>query len=667
MIKFISTQLNGSNNIVEVLNFVNNLQEIYFDYETTGLNVHINKPILLAVGNDNVQYVIDLRSIDATYIKKLFDDNKHKLWVAHAAKFEYKFTKVHYKVELRNLYCTMIASQVIYNGYEVSHSLKECMLRHFGIKLNKDERKSFEGMDDKKAFIDSQILYVAEDIAFLPRLKARQLEVCPDIELRNYLFEIEFPLIPCIGDTELNGVIINSKKWLDIYYENIKKVEEHKVLFKQLLSKLLSNSKLKTPFKKDTPKTKKNRVKIAYQQSIPFGGVDTTVKTYEKLVLEDLLISSSYQLKEVFKRLDLNFPDTNEATLQNYLLNTHDSPYEELINTLLVIRETEKLASTYGKEFLNAINPITKKLHTNYHQCKSDTLRIISTEPNLQNLPRLNSMRNCFEAESGYTFAIIDFDGQEVRLAASHSRDAVLLKSLNDGLDLHSYLAEPSYNIIYKEIGYIPNHGSFKSKSLQLNSDNTITVSKTINKGLRQEHKSLLFAKFYLAGANRFAQVLNIPKEVAYKVYNKLSSNLIGLDKYQKQLTTKVQKSLTVFANSIYKVRKYFHKVKLGTMEVYEMDKQSVNFPIQSSGAQQVKESWITIDRYFRDNNIYNKYPKTIIVLHIYDELVIQLPDEELDFLANKCKEIMEETGQRYLIPEIKCKAELTISKVWKK
>jgi hypothetical protein len=49
-------------------------------------------------------------------------------------------------------------------------------------------------------------------------------------------------------------------------------------------------------------------------------------------------------------------------------------------------------------------------------------------------------------------------------------------------------------------------------------------------------------------------------------------------------------------------------------------------------------------------------------------ELVFQLPDnEEFDYLANKCKEIMEETGQKYLIPEIKCKAELTISKVWKK
>lgn len=667
MIKFISTQLNGSNNIVEVLDFVNNLQEIYFDFETTGLNPHVDKPILLAVGNADMQYVIDLRSTDTKYIKKLFEDNKHKLWVAHNAKFDYKFTKVHYKVELRNLYCTMIASQVIWNGWDISHSLKECMLRHFGIKLNKDERKSFEGMDDKKAFSDSQILYVAEDIAFLPRLKARQLEVCPDVELKNYLFEIEFPLIACIADTELTGVIINSAKWLEIYYENIKKVEEYKVLFKQLLSKLLPNNKLKTPFKKDTPKTKKNRVKIAYQQSIPFEGVDTTVKTYEELVLEDLLISSSYQLKEVFKRLGLNFPDTNEATLQNYLLNTHDSPYEELINTLLVIRETEKLASTYGKEFLNSINPVTKKIHTNYHQCKSDTLRIISTEPNLQNLPKLNNYRNCFISEPGYTFAVIDYSGQEVLLAASHSRDKVLLKSINEGLDLHSYLAEPSYNIIYKELGYVPNHGSFKSKTLCVNPDNTITVSKDINKGLRQEHKSLLFAKFYLAGANRFAQVLNIPKEIAYKVYNKLSSNLIDLDKYQKQLTTKIQQSLTVFANNIYKVRKYFHKVKLGTMEIYEMDKQAVNFPIQSSGAQQVKESWINIDKYFRDNGIYDKYPKTIIVLHIYDELVIQLPDNELDFLANKCKEIMEETGQRYLIPEIKCKAELTISKVWKK
>ena len=80
MIKFISTQLNGSNNIVEVLDFVNNLQEIYFDYETTGLNVHVDKPILLAVGNQDMQYVIDLRSTDKQYIIKLFDNSEKDMF-----------------------------------------------------------------------------------------------------------------------------------------------------------------------------------------------------------------------------------------------------------------------------------------------------------------------------------------------------------------------------------------------------------------------------------------------------------------------------------------------------------------------------------------------------------------------------------------------------------
>lgn len=620
MIKFISTQLNGSNNIVEILEYISGLSEIYFDYETTSLCPYLGKPILLAVGNQDIQYVIDLRSTDKQYIIKLFANNKDKLWIAHNAKFEYKFTKVHYHVELRNLYCTMIASQVIYNGFEISHSLKECMLRHFGIKLNKDERKSFEGMDDRKAFSDNQIVYVAEDIAFLPKLKARQLEVCPDIELKNYLFEIEFPFIKCLGRAEVQGVHLDINDWKEVYFSNLKKAEEAKNNFKKELTRVMSKNLLRAPFKKDTSKTKKKRQKLAYQQALPFPDMEVReIKTHEDLIIEELNLGSPNQIKEVFERLGLNLEDTNESTFNTYLLNTKDNRFNQLIEYLLQIREYEKAANTYGIDWQKYINPITKNIHTNYGQAMTDTLRVSSEHPNLMNIPKLNIYRNCFKAKQNYKFAIIDYESQEVNLAGSQSKDPLLIAANNQGLDIHSLLANDTYNIIYKKLGYIPNHGSFKSKDLVVNEDNTIEVSKIKNKGLRQEHKSLLFAKFYKAGAKRFMQVLNIPKEVAYEVFNNLNKKLNVLEKYQQGICRTIDRTLTIIGNPITKTRKYFEGVKKGTMEMYEAHKQGCNFPIQNLGAIQKKHSWVNIDKFFYHNGYYEKYPDIGVVLDIHD------------------------------------------------
>ena len=283
MIVFISTQLNGTNNIQQVLDWANAQSDIYFDFETSGLCPYLSKPILLAVGNEDIQYVIDCRSTDKEYIKKLFYQNKDKLWIAHNAKFDAKFVAVHYKVYLRNLYCTMIASQVIYNGYSFSHSLNEVLIRHFGIKLDKSIRKNFQNIKDTDAITDEEVIYNATDIVHLPKLKKRQEEVCPSKELWNYINNIEFKLISCIVRTELQGIPLNIDKWAENYKENLRIVEANKIAFKEELLRLNPNI-FKTATKKETKSKQKKRALIAYQQDLFNPGV---VKTYEELVEND--------------------------------------------------------------------------------------------------------------------------------------------------------------------------------------------------------------------------------------------------------------------------------------------------------------------------------------------------------------------------------------------
>lgn len=605
---------------------------VEIDFETTGLDIRTLIPILLGIKYGDDEIIINLLKIkDISKLLGIFVD---KLWIAHNAKFEYSILKYHYKFELEKIWCTQVCSQILTNGTDLKNSYDVCLERSFNIKLDKSVRNSFINRNLDLPITEAEKQYLIQDIRHLKRLKERQQHL-GNSNLLSYCFDLENKFIPVLAEMEMEGIKINTDKWNE-NTENYKKEAVNQVqLAKEELLKLDNDfpNLLKEKFLSNKNKEDKEKNQLALFDKFEF--------TNKQLIIDGFNIGSSTQVKEIFKRCYLNLESTDEPSLNSFILNNRNHKLVPFVEYLLGTREYLKLVGTYGSSFLRYINPVTNKIHTNYMQAFTDTGRLSSNDPNLQNIPARAEIRACFIPDNNeYIFVDVDLSGQELRLAASHSQDKVLLASFNEGLDLHSYLAQDTYRIINNNPNFI--------------------VSKQENVDLRNLHKTVLFGYLYGAGVKRIADVLNIPIDISKKVYAKLKENLSDLTKYQNRLRQSVVKNKEIRCGSYINRIRYFNFHKEINLEDYEIEKQGINFPIQSTGASMLKEAGIKIREYSKQHN-----NEVIIKLQVHDEYLIQIPKDKM-FHAENIKTIMEEVGSTYL-KGLKMESEMKIATFWAK
>lgn len=641
MLYFISNQLeiyDKPYTIEHCLPLLKTIPVIGLDFETTGLDIRTLKPLLLALGDKHNKFVIDLLSISKQELQVLFIELQKNdiLFVAHNFKYDLAILQYIYEIKLNWIWCTQIASQVIYNGCRFGHSLAELLDRHFDIKLSKQVRTSFINFTGNK-FVPEQIEYAANDIGYLPDLYVRQIQIAckPDYNLMYLLREIEMPFIKVLLDMELGGVYINARKWKDAAIINKAKQDNIDTQIKQELNEL-ANCYPHLFLERIKTKQKLRKKEINIHQAMLFDPIQITNTA---TIVKYFQASSSDNIMEIYKRFDIKLEDTKGDTLKQILPNT--GILEPLTRLLIQYKELGQLCTTFGLAYLDHIHPITKRVHTNYSQCFTDTGRLSSSNPNLQNIPAIKELRNCVEADEGYEFVDIDLAGQELRLAASQSQDKLLLASFNEGLDLHSVLAQSSYRIITE--------------------NNELIVSKKINKELRNNHKPVLFGLIYKAGTKRIAEVLNIPLNTAKLVLENIKALLPDLFKYQEHISKNVLKTNIIRANTITNRRKYFEDLVKGIIQEYKVEKEACNFPIQATAADQIKEAGIKLKELL---DTYND-PKVRLIATIHDEYIVQIPIGNID-LANQCKLIMEECGSKYLTGLV-MESEMLISKYWDK
>jgi DNA polymerase I-like protein with 3'-5' exonuclease and polymerase domains len=102
----------------KVIDYCKSLEVIGFDKETTGLDAYLAKILLIILGDDKNQYVIDAYSFTSDEVHNMFISiGLDKIYLGQNLKFDYKFAKVHYNIELRNLYDVMIAEQRLTQSY----------------------------------------------------------------------------------------------------------------------------------------------------------------------------------------------------------------------------------------------------------------------------------------------------------------------------------------------------------------------------------------------------------------------------------------------------------------------------------------------------------------------------------------------------------------------
>ena len=226
----------------DVVKYCSDKHIIAVDTETNGLDYTSNEITMLQIGDNDHQFVIDVRVIDITPLKILLE-NKETIKILHNAKFDYLFIKSQFEIELNNVYDTMLVEKIINCGKYMRFGLKNLVLKYFNKTLDKSIRTTF---GSNNPFTKAQIMYGAKDIEYLIKIKERQTPFIDKYKLHNTV-DLENKAVLAFADIEYNGLDLDKDKWLELNTKNkIKATELHNKLDQHILTdERLKDFKLK--------------------------------------------------------------------------------------------------------------------------------------------------------------------------------------------------------------------------------------------------------------------------------------------------------------------------------------------------------------------------------------------------------------------------------------
>lgn len=621
MIYYVSEQKNLLNDKLKYITIEGSLkilkelqtQGIALDTETTGLDCHTDKILLLQMGNRDIQVVVDCTTIDIQNYKELLENYP---LILQNAKFDLKFL---YKLNIipkGYLWDTMLAEQVLYNGLEPKVNLLYLVDKYCGEILDKSIRKNIP----KLGITYDVIIYAAKDIEFLHQIKDYQRsEGIKKGVLRA--IDLENRFVRSLAYVEFCGLYLDRNKWT-------KKYLSAKSLLKDVTKKLnnfiISNNYIKY---------------IDKQMDLFSTSLKTTINW-----------SSTEQVKPFFKDIGINvIVDNNksgESISEKVLTKQKDK--SPIIETYLEYQTIRKDFSTYGESFLEHINPITGRIHTDFNQLMV-TSRLSSNNPNLQNLPRDERTRSCFTNQHDDTILVIaDYSGQEDIVFVNRSKEEKMIEFYKTpDQDGHSYVAKLCF---VDELKDIP-----------------LQNIKKIRPDLRFKAKSAKFAIHYSGVGKTIANNLNISLDEGNRIYNSYMRAFPDIAKYLREVTKKA-KNLGYIVTSTITNRKVWCE-NFDTIQkendfkkLYEFSKLACNYPIQTEGAEMTKISCIFLFDWILSTNNFNRIK---IANLIHDEIMCECPIELSTVVSDKLKEYMEKAGSFYC-KVIPLKAVPEISTTWK-
>lgn len=581
-----------------ILEYFKNHKEIQIDTETKGQNFLSKRILTLQIGDFDNQFVIDCRVINILHFKELIES---RLCLLHNAKFDYKFLLTA-GIRLNRIYDTMLAETVIFNGLERRYGLDHLLKNYLNIEMEKDTRGEFYKVESQ-AFTDKQIQYAGLDVKYLSTLKDIQAKYIQHYDIQPAI-DLENEVCLAIADIEYNGMFIDSNQWKQVANEAYQNKLQ---IIREMDNYLLDNKIIK-----------------------PLGILDLFDIEVRQV---DINYSSPTQLLKIFKKLNINVIDTSDRTLQTV-------KFFEFVEMLLHYRKYDKQISTYGEAFLDNLNPISKRIHSDFWQVKN-TFRLGSSNPNVQNIPANNKYRNCFKSREGFSWVSIDYSGQEMRLMADFSNDTNLLTAINNNLDIHCFAYE-------KMTGEV------------------ITKDEKVK---RNKAKTLNFGKAYGMGANKLADSLSISIPEAEVLIQQHNNAFPQLSSWLKQQSQFGLKNGYIVINQLHKGRRWFSKFKeyLHTKSFKlkgSIERESGNTPIQGSGAVIMKTALVDVRNWLIKNSHW--HTNVFMICTVHDELNLEIKDELLAEIVPHIERLMVQAGNKF-VTKVNMDIDTTITKQWNK
>ena len=349
------------------------------------------------------------------------------------------------------------------------------------------------------------------------------------------------------------------------------------------------------------------------------GRLDEIEKEVHEQAGQPFKLSSPKQLQEilfvkqqlpVLKKTPGGQPSTDEDVLQRLAL---DHPLPKLI---LEYRALSKLKSTYTDKLPKMVNPETGRVHTNYAQAVANTGRLASNDPNLQNIPVRTAegrrVREAFVAPDGCSIVSADYSQIELRIMAHLSQDESLLQAFREGADVHRHTASEIFGSPQEEV-----------------TSEQRRYAKVINFGL-----------IYGMSAFGLAGQLGIERSAAQNYIDRYFTRYPGVADYmQRTRETAKEKGYveTVFGRRLYlaEIRASNHQRRQAA------ERAAINAPMQGTAADLIKLSMIAVNNWIATEKLASR-----MIMQVHDELVLEVPDSELELVKQTVPELMAGVAQ---------------------
>lgn len=354
-----------------------------------------------------------------------------------------------------------------------------------------------------------------------------------------------------------------------------------------------------------------------------------------KLAGKEFNIASPKQLSEILFD-ELNIPSgkkgksgarsTGADILENLALEGYD-----IASKLLDWRHYSKLKNTYTDALPKLINENTGRIHTTLMQTSTATGRLSSHDPNLQNIPIRTEdgvrIRKSLVAESKHKLIAADYSQIELRLLAILGDIRELKDAFSKGEDIHTNTASQIFGI----------------------------SSDKVDREMRRKAKAINFGIIYGISAFGLAKQLKIPQKDAKEYIERYFEAFPGIKNYMERAKNNAYENGYV---ENYVDRKcYLPLIRSSNFnEKSFAQRAAINAPLQGSAADIAKIAMINVQKYLENENL-----KTKMILQIHDELLFEAPDEEVEFVVPKIKQIMEHVANF----DVKLQVDVKISDSW--
>ncbi|MBT5388699.1 MAG: DNA polymerase I [Porticoccaceae bacterium] len=308
----------------------------------------------------------------------------------------------------------------------------------------------------------------------------------------------------------------------------------------------------------------------------------------------------------VLKKTAKGAPSTKEEVLQELAL---DYP---LPKVLLEHRGLAKLKSTYTDKLPTMINPASKRIHTSYHQAGTATGRLSSSDPNLQNIPvrtlQGRRVRQAFVPPMGWKMVAADYSQIELRIMAHLSEDPSLLGAFAAGQDIHRATAAEVFGV----------------------------ATEQVTADMRRSAKAINFGLIYGMSAFGLARQLSIGRKQAAEYIELYFERYPGVQSYMNNIRHAAAEQ--GYVETAFGRRLYLPEINSRNgMRRQAAERTAINAPMQGTAADIIKLAMIHVDDWLQQSGLQSR-----MILQVHDELVLEVPESELELVKQGLNERME-------------------------